>query len=247
MPVQRLKCWKKSCSLNYVEQIVYKLWVSTDRSTLETFCSPVEEFAETFCKKIELLRPHSFIAIEQASFYAHCKATLKMGEFLVTADFSENYSFILQDAAQGFHWNNSQATLYPFVTYYLDSGEVHHVSYVVISDCLHHDTIAVFTFTKNLSLPFWKNCCQLDCILKRLSIFLLGLHHNTKTGKISWICVTTRMILESKLNGIFQPFHTERGLWWSGWNHQTISYSYQLAKAIQWPTNDTTSVVRLGM
>ena len=31
-----------------VAQIVYKPWLSTDRSTLETFCSPVEEFADTF-------------------------------------------------------------------------------------------------------------------------------------------------------------------------------------------------------
>ena len=70
-----------------VEQIVYKQWVSTVRSTLETFCSTVEKFTDTFCKKIELLCPHSFIAIEQASFYASHKATLKMGEFLVTTDF----------------------------------------------------------------------------------------------------------------------------------------------------------------
>jgi len=52
------------------------------------------------------LCPYSFIAAEQASFYAKCKATLKMGEFLVITDFSENY-------------------------------------YVVISDCLHHDSVAV--------------------------------------------------------------------------------------------------------
>ena len=49
-----------------VEQIVYKQWVSTNRSTLETFCSPVEEFADTFCKKIELLCPHSFIHCNKA-------------------------------------------------------------------------------------------------------------------------------------------------------------------------------------
>ena len=58
---------------------------------------------------------------------------------------SENYSFILQDAAQGFHWNNSQATLHPFIAYFVDSGEV---CYVIISDCLHHDTIAVSLFQK---------------------------------------------------------------------------------------------------
>ena len=109
---------------NDMDQIVYKQWVSTDRSTLETYLSQAEEFADTFCDKLELLRPHSFIAKEQASFYATRKTTLKAGEFLVTADFSENYSFLLQDSAQGFHWNNSQATLHPFVAYYLDSTEV---------------------------------------------------------------------------------------------------------------------------
>ena len=95
------------------------------------------------------MRPHSFIATQQASFYTAHKATLKRGEFLVTADFSENYSFVLQVAAQGFHWNNSQATLHPFIAYYLDSGEVCHLSYVVISDCLHHDTVAVHLFQKS--------------------------------------------------------------------------------------------------
>ena len=132
-----------------VEQIIYKQWISTDRSMLETYYSPVQEFVDTSCEKVELLRPHSFIATEQASFYAAHKATLKTGEFLVTEDFSENYSFVLQDAAQGFHWNNSQATLHPFVIYYLDSGEVCHLSYVVISECMHHDTVAVHLFQKS--------------------------------------------------------------------------------------------------
>ena len=45
-----------------VEQIVYKQWVSTDRSTLETFCSPYEDFVDAFCEKVGLLQPHSFIA-----------------------------------------------------------------------------------------------------------------------------------------------------------------------------------------
>ena len=69
------------------------------------------------------------------------------------ADFAENYSFILQDEAQGFHWNNSQATVHPFVVYYYyteSSGELHQLSFVVISDCLHHDTVAVYVFQKCL-------------------------------------------------------------------------------------------------
>ena len=72
------------------------------------------------------------------------------GQFIVIGDFSENYAFVLQDAAQGFHWNNSQAIIHPFVTYYRPSGKLEHVSYVIISDCLHHDTIAVHLFQKNL-------------------------------------------------------------------------------------------------
>ena len=72
------------------------------------------------------------------------------GEFLVLADFSENYSFVVQDEVQGFHWNNSQATIHPFVIYYRDSGKLHHISFVVISECLHHDTVAVYLFQKNL-------------------------------------------------------------------------------------------------
>lgn len=69
---------------------------------------------------------------------------------MVVADFSENYSFVLQDAAQGFHWNNSQAIVHPFVAYYMSAGELHHLSYVIISDCLHHDTVAVHLFQRNL-------------------------------------------------------------------------------------------------
>ena len=48
------------------------------------------------------------------------KLNLQSGVFQVIADFSENYSFVLQDEAQGFHWNNSQATLHPFVVYYTE-------------------------------------------------------------------------------------------------------------------------------
>src|SRR5207248_4208795 len=62
----------------------------------------------------------------------------------------ENYSFIVQDAVQGFHWENSQATLHPFVVYYkeLDNEEVQSSSLCIISDCLRHDTIAVHVFLR---------------------------------------------------------------------------------------------------
>ena len=85
---------------------------------------------------------------------------MKEEEFVVTADFLENYSFVLQDAAQGFHWNNSQSTIHPFVAYYKHDGTLHHLSYVIISDCLQHNTVAVHLFQKKFI-----NC------LKRIGLF----------------------------------------------------------------------------
>jgi len=47
-----------------MDQVVYKQWIATDRSTLETFCVPAEEFVET-CEKLELLCP---LLSQRASF-----------------------------------------------------------------------------------------------------------------------------------------------------------------------------------
>ena len=128
--------------------------MSVDQSTLETYTKPVDEFVDMFCEKLEVLCPHAFIAAQQALFYSDCKTTLAHREMLVTVDFYENYSFVLQDAAQGYRWNNSQATIHPFVAYYKDKSEkLCHLSYVIISEALHHDTTAVF-LTRNVSSPF---------------------------------------------------------------------------------------------
>ena len=74
-----------------------------------------DEFVELFSEKLEALCPHFFIATEQSKFFSECKSALKPGEIAVSADFSENFAFVLQDAAQGFHWNNAQATIHPSV------------------------------------------------------------------------------------------------------------------------------------
>jgi hypothetical protein len=57
---------------------------------------------------------------------------------------------IIQDEVQGLHWNNAQATREPFVAYYSQSEVTEHVSFVVISDCLKHDTVAVHLFQSKL-------------------------------------------------------------------------------------------------
>ena len=77
---------------NMVNNIVFKQWVSVDRSTLETMSMQVDEFIDMFHDKLELLLPHSFIAKQQMSFYNDCKSSLQQREVLITADFSESYS-----------------------------------------------------------------------------------------------------------------------------------------------------------
>ena len=165
---------------NMIDNVTYKQWITVDRSTLETISSTSDEFIEAFCSKLGMLIPHSFIATQQTSFFNECRSSLKPGELLVVADFSENYSFILQDAAQGFHWNNVQATIHPFVIYYKHSGENRHLSYVVISDCLHHDTVAVYLFQKSL-IVFLKEA--LPCHPVKITYFSDGAASQYKNRK----------------------------------------------------------------
>ena len=136
---------------NLIDSVSFKQWVSVDRTTLATFTKLADEFGEYFCQKLQPLLPHSFVATQQACYFNECKSELKSCELFIQADFSENYAFVLQDAAQGFHWNNAQATLHPFVIYYTHLEKQCHLSYVIVSDCLQHDTVAVYLFQKKLN------------------------------------------------------------------------------------------------
>lgn len=86
---------------------------------------------------------HDFIAKQQGAFLNHTKENLRDSEFVVTCDFSENYSIVLQDEAQSYHWTSQQITLHPFVIYYKREEKIKHMSFVVVSDCLEHNTVAV--------------------------------------------------------------------------------------------------------
>ena len=115
---------------NMIDDIAYKQWTAVDRSTLETVSQNSDDFIETFSEKLKALRSHSFIASQQSKFFDESKTSLKLNEIIVCADFSDNYAFVLQDAAQGFHWNNAQATIHPFVIYYRESA-IRHLNFVI--------------------------------------------------------------------------------------------------------------------
>ena len=72
-------------------------------------------------------------------------------EGLLVLDFAENYSFLVQDAVQGFHWENSQRTVHPLVFYFCSPDrELQHQSFWCFSDGLKHTTIMVYAFLKVL-------------------------------------------------------------------------------------------------
>lgn len=132
------------------EHAVFQQWLTTDRCNLETIIKPVDEFVPYFVEKIDRLITHDFIYKKQSSFLRNKKDSLKQGEILAICDFSENYSFIIQNAAQGYHWNNAQATIHPFEVYYRKDNKLENISFIIISEVLTHDSIAVQLFISKL-------------------------------------------------------------------------------------------------
>lgn len=87
-----------------VDLIKYKQWTNVDRCDIVEFENTTDEFIDLFCKRLDKLITHDFIKKQQSAFVHLKKNTLEEGEFLVSGDFSENYAFVVQDAAH--HWNN---------------------------------------------------------------------------------------------------------------------------------------------
>ena len=71
-----------------------------------------------FLEKFDLLRRHHFITNAQSAFFQSTKETLPSDTVIILLDSTKNYNFLVQDAVQGYHWENSQATLHPFCCYY---------------------------------------------------------------------------------------------------------------------------------
>jgi hypothetical protein len=51
---------------------------------------------------LEKLLPHSFVAKSQANYLKELKSKLQPNEAIVVLEFSENYSYVVQDSIQLF-------------------------------------------------------------------------------------------------------------------------------------------------
>lgn len=129
---------------NNIQQVIFSTWQSTDRCTLKQECLPSDEFMEQFCDRLKVLITHSFISKEQTKFISEKKEKLNDSEVLLHCDFAENYAYVAQDAAQAFHYNNDQCSVFTVAFYYRSSNKLEHHSIILLSDCTTHDATAVY-------------------------------------------------------------------------------------------------------
>ena len=162
-----------------IESVTYKQWFNNPKPTLEKVTKSVDDFIPYFCEKMLELLPHSFIAYEQSKYSRQLKNDLKEGEFLIIVDFAENYAFTVQNAIPGFHWNNDQATIYNIVVYYKDGELTSHRSLVIISEVLHHDSIAVYGMHK-IMIDYLKSTFD---VIKKIFYFSDGARQQYKNFK----------------------------------------------------------------
>ena len=120
------------------------------------------------------------------------KSEIDSSTVLFLGDFAKNYQYVIQDEVQGFHWNNSQCILHPFVTYYQKNDKLKNIPYCVISDDRKHNVALVYEVQKAI-------LADLKCKLPELSklfILMMGALDSKKIGKIFIIFASTKVILD---------------------------------------------------
>lgn len=88
-----------------------------NRTQYATFNVSLEDHIDTLVRRLEELIPHSFIAKQKAKFLKETKAQLKSAEAIVLLDFSQNYSYCIQDEAQWAYGSHESCSLHLAVIY----------------------------------------------------------------------------------------------------------------------------------
>lgn len=135
------------------KEIKFKNWVeSGTAASLETFVENYDVFKTNLLSDINVLTAHHYIGETQKGYLSDCKSNLVPNKCIILMDFSENYSFIIQQSVQAFYYNNTQATIHPFCIYYKteEDDQLHNVNYCVISDTKDHYAYTINAFTAKL-------------------------------------------------------------------------------------------------
>jgi hypothetical protein len=92
------------------------------------------------------------------------KSSLQDRGGTVLGDFWEIYSFTIQDAAQGFHSVTSKPLFMPMLAILKILRMSCKLCFAIISECLCHDTVMVYTFQKHLIAFFKENAANISKI-----------------------------------------------------------------------------------
>lgn len=185
-------------------EVTYSSWISTDRTQQVQFTVTLEEYLEILVTSLEKLIPHSYVTKSQAKYLKYIKSKLNESEAIILIDFSENYSFVLQNEAQGYHWTSNSCSLHPVVIYTRrENNEDLKVSNLcVISDDLEHDVTFVHETQKVVTkflktnhpevkrVTYYSDGCAAQ--YKNCKNFLNLCHHETDFGlKAKWCFFAT--------------------------------------------------------
>ncbi|KAK2721504.1 hypothetical protein QYM36_003703 [Artemia franciscana] len=133
------------------EEIIISQWVNTDRTEMVKQSISVEGFISLLSKSVENLFPHSYITKSQSKTFQKLKEDPPLNTAIIVMDFSENYSYTIQNDIQSYHWNRGGCTIHPVGLYLKKDDKVLISNHCFISDDLQHDTCFVNYVQKEIS------------------------------------------------------------------------------------------------
>ncbi|CAG7719904.1 unnamed protein product, partial [Allacma fusca] len=141
--------------VNSVEEEAIQFWKwdkcpTTGKIELQTKTAKKCELIDHLNEKILKVAVHHFVYKKQRDYINSLKGfnNISWIHGVLNVDFGQNYSFVLPNETQGFHWSNTQATIHPFVLYYklVNVDDIKRMHFVVISDTLKHDATTFHAF-----------------------------------------------------------------------------------------------------
>ena len=118
-----------------MEYIIWFILNTSGQSKFKDLQDNATDFIGVLVSLADKVATHQFIVKAHSGYLRHLKETIPAHtEAIVLMDFVENYSFVCQDAIQGFNWETAQ-TLHPFTVYFRDdTGDLQCQSFCVVSD-----------------------------------------------------------------------------------------------------------------
>ena len=135
------------------DMISYKQWTTSGQSKLQQVTETASNIISLLCIQAIKATSHQFAVKAQSVYLRQLKQDLKaQTELIIPMDFADNYSFICQNAIQGFHWETTQTTLYPFAIYFRENEAVDLKcwSACIVSDEKKHGATTVHKFILEL-------------------------------------------------------------------------------------------------